>query len=178
MLLDRQNIDRELSHYLTQVNSICLPQPGDNVISFIYAIKRRPLCSGPYAKVSLFEAANRILSDIVILVGVRQLLTNPHVGNVRLPFDEYLVRLGTEGGNDLTAAAGDCRLLGEAFNVAPSFFQAKKSAMIKKLKSQEADFRLLLFNADAVKDPHYYLEKSEPSMLYLPVGMQSDQQSR
>jgi len=47
--------------------------------------------------------------------------------------------------------------------------------MIKKLRSQEeADYRLIIFNADAVKTPEYYIVKSEPSMLYLPVNVWVD----
>ncbi len=173
--LNRENVERELNDYLRKVNSIKLPESGENVLTFMNYIKRKPLSSGPYPEVSLFEASNRILSDIVILVGVQQLLATESVGNVQLPFAEYEVALGVEGGNDLMAAFGSCRLVGEAFNTAPSFFQSKKSSMIKKLRSQgDADYRLIVFNADAVKIPDYYIGKSEPSMLYLPVNIPFD----
>ncbi len=172
MKLNRTNIEKELNDYLRSVNSIKLPAPHKDVLTFIDSLKRKALGSGPYPDVSLFEASNRILSDIVVLFGVRRLLTNPSFGDVRLPFTEYEVALGVEGGNDLRATAGSSFLVGEAFNVAPSFFQSKKSSMIKKLRSQEkADYRLIIFNADAVKSPDYYIEKSEPSMLYLPVNI-------
>ena len=171
MRLNQQNIEKKLQDYLKQVNSIKLPVPGNSVLAFLYSIKRTVIDSGPYPGVSLFEIANRVLSDMVILVGIKQLLSNPFVGDVRLPFDEYEVSLGVEGGYDLRAIAEGHLLLGEAFNVAPSFFQSKKWRMAKKLKSEEADYRLILFNADAVKNPQHYLEISEPSMLYLPVGM-------
>jgi len=47
--------------------------------------------------------------------------------------------------------------------------------MIKKLRADEkANYRLIIFNADAVRSPDYYLEKSEPSMLYLPVDIWVD----
>ena len=47
--------------------------------------------------------------------------------------------------------------------------------MIKKLRTDEkTDYRLIIFNADAVNDPDYYLKKSEPSMLYLPVDIWGD----
>jgi hypothetical protein len=165
------NAEKELSDYLRLVNSIKLPALHDDVLIFIHSLKREPLGSGPYPNVSLFEASNRILSDMVILFGVRRLLANPSVGDVQLPFTEYEVALGVEGGNDLIAIAGNCRLVGEAFNVAPSFFQSKKSSMIRKLSAKKADYRLIIFNADAVKSPDNYIEKSEPSMLYLPVDI-------
>jgi hypothetical protein len=82
------------------------------------------------------------------------------------------VALGVEGGYDISAENGQQRLVGEVFNVSPTFFQAKKTAMLKKLRSNtKAVFRLVIFNADAVINPHDYLEKSEPSMLYLPVNI-------
>jgi hypothetical protein len=171
MKLTSINAEKELSDYLRLVNSIKLPAPHDDVLIFIHSLKRKPLGSGPYPDVSLFEASNRILSDMVILFGVRRLLANPSVGDLQLPFTEYEVTLGIEGGNDLIATAGNCRLVGEAFNVAPSFFQSKKSSMIRKLSAKKADYRLIIFNADAVKSPDNYIEKSEPSMLYLPVNI-------
>ena len=171
MKLNSTNLEKELSDYLRLVNSIKLPTPHGDVLIFIHSLKRKPLGSGPYPDVSLFEASNRILSDMVILFGVRRLLANPSVGDVQLPFTEYEVTLGVESGNDLIAIAGNCRLVGEAFNVAPSFFQTKKSSMVKKLSAKKADYRLIIFNADAVKSPDNYIEKSEQSMLYLPVNI-------
>jgi len=175
MKLNQTNIEKELADYLRSVNSIELPASQNDILMFMYSLKRKPLGSGPYPDVSLFEASNRIFSDIVILFGVQRLLTNPVVGNVRLPFTEYEVGLGVEGGNDLRAISGSHRLVGEAFNVATSFFQSKKSSMIRKLRTGEkADYRLIIFNADAVRSPDYYLGKSKPSMLYLPVDIWVD----
>lgn len=173
MRLDSKNIDREISHYLEAVNQIELPTPQEDVLAFIDSLKRKSLDSGPYPKVSLFEASNRIMSDLIVLFGVRQLVTQGAVGHTRLPFREYEVRLGVEGGSDLEAAAEGQRLIGEAFNVAPSFFQQKKRSMQKKLLQSvnRADYRLIIFNADAVKSPDHYIEKSEKDMLYLPVDV-------
>jgi hypothetical protein len=169
--LNRANIEEELRSYLRLVNSLPSPLSLGNVIASLYALKREPVGAGPYPEVSFFEASNRILSDITILLGVRRLLADPVIGRVELPFDEYTVALGVEGGYDVTAADGARRLVGEAFNVAPSFFQTKKNAMIKKLRAEGATYRLVVFNADAVERPEYYVEKSEPSMLYLPVDV-------
>jgi len=175
MKLDRTNIDRELRRYLEAVNSMKLPAPQDDVLAFIHSLKRSHVRSGPYPDVSLFEASNRILSDLIVLFGVRQLLTQAVVGHVQLPFTEYEVALSVEGGNDLTAVADGQRLIGEAFNVAPSFFQSKKASMLKRLRlDNEADYRLVIFNEDAVKRPDHYREKSKPGMLYLLVDVWAD----
>lgn len=102
---------------------------------------------------------------------MRRLLADPVIGRVELPFDEYSVALGVEGGYDLMASDGACRLVGEAFNVASSFFQTKKGTMLKKLRAEDAAYRLVVSNADAVERPEYYIAKSEPAMLYLPVDV-------
>lgn len=175
MQLDRTNIDTEVTEYLRAVDSIEFPTPRDDLLLALYALKRQPVDRGPYPGVSVFEAANRIFSDLVIFFAVRRLLLNPVVGAIRLPFTEYKVALGTKGGPDLVATVGDCRLVGEAFNVAPSFFQTKKSSVLKKLRAQkDADYRLVVFNADAVSNPDSYLKRSRPLLLYLPVDIWSD----
>jgi len=171
MKLDKVNIDSTIKEYLGKLDSIKLPAPPNDVLLLMYSVKRKPLDSGPYLGVSFFEASNRILSDLVILFGVRQLLRKTLIGKVQLPFGEYEVALGVEGGNDLRATVGGRTLIGEAFNVAPSFFQTKKNSAIKKLKKRSADYRLLLFNSDAVNRPDSFLDKSEPSLLYLPVDV-------
>ena len=58
--------------------------------------------------------------------------------------------------HDLMAENKNERLVGEAFNVAPSFFQAKKAKMLKKLRVPEngEGLKLILANADAVSEPY------------------------
>ena len=173
MRLDSKNIDREIRQYLEELNRIEIPTPQEDILVFIDSLKRKPLGYGPYPKVSLFEASNRIMSDLIVLFGVRQLLNQGTVGHNRLPFREYVVHLGVEGGSDLEAAAEGQRLIGEAFNVAPSLFQKKNRDMKKKLLQSvnRADYRLIIFNADAVRSSDHYIEKSEKDMLYLPVDV-------
>lgn len=175
MKLNRENIEEKLGAYLAQVRSIEIPVLSRDPLVAMRSLKRDKIGSGPYQGVSLFEVANRVLSDLVILYGVQRLLDDPVIGSVQLPFQEYEAALGVKGGYDLEASADGQTLIGEAFNVAPSFFQAKRSAMIKKLQREPADYRLILFNSDAVSNPRYYLSKSEPAMLYLPVGIPSQQ---
>jgi hypothetical protein len=125
---------------------------------------------GPYPHVTLFEAANRIMTDLVILKGVRWLLDKRS-----FPFDEYLVEYGNEDSNehDITAVQSGKRLIGEAFNVAPSFFQGKKTAMLKKLRNagESIDFKIIMVNADAVNED--YLPKVKDREYYLFVDVES-----
>ena len=87
------------------------------------SLKREKLDHGPYRDVTLFEAANRIMSDLVILKGIRWLLDEKV-----FPFDAYTVEFGNENRNgfDIRAEQGGKTLVGEAFNVAPSFYPVKR----------------------------------------------------
>jgi hypothetical protein len=116
--------------------------------SLILELKRGKTGIGPYPDVSLFESANRIMTDLVILNGVKWLLTESG-----LEFEAYTVEYGHENNNrfDIQASKDGRTLIGEAFNVAPSFFQGKKAAMIKKLRiDEDAEIKLVMFNHDAV----------------------------
>lgn len=132
--LSRANIRQVLHDYLSLLNQLPPFEPSGSVIASLHALKRDPVGGGPYPRVSFFEAANRALSDITILLGVRQLLLDPVVGSVELPFQAYSAALGVIDGFDLTAGAGACRLVAEAFNLAPSYFQTKKARMLSKLR--------------------------------------------
>ena len=172
MKLNNNNIDETICSYLSKVDELEFPELHADKLRFIDIVKRKPLNGGPYPGVSLFEASNRIFSDVTALFGIHRLLTDPIIGRSQLPFMEYDVALGVEGGNDISAVNNQKSLIGEVFNVSPTFFQAKKSAMLKKLRlNTEADFKLIIFNADAVRSPNDYLKKSEPSMLYLPINI-------
>lgn len=170
--LTKNNIEDILNDYLEKVNSIKLPKKKSNLLNSLLSLKRDPIGSGPYLHVSLYEASNRIFSDLIILFGVRQLLTDFNKYDFRLPFKKYKVQLGVKGGFDLEATYAEKRLIGEAFNVAPSFFQSKKYSSKKRLEREiKADYRLIIFNAEAVNNPNNYIDESKPELFYLPVNI-------
>lgn len=71
---------------------------------------------GPYPGVTLFEAANRIMTDLVTLHGVAWLLKNKV-----FPFDSYAVGFGNENDLGFNIRAGGVdgeTLVGEVSNVA------------------------------------------------------------
>jgi hypothetical protein len=164
--LTTNNIDEVIIEYKAKLNNIPLHIKADSFIEFMNKIKREKINYGPYPDVTLFEASNRIMTDLVILYGVKMLLDGK---KKEISFDEYFVEYGNEDNNDHdVTATKDGRILKcEAFNVSSSFFQTKKSKMLKKLRSniQENEIRLLLFNDDALKekqelklrDDEYYL---------------------
>jgi hypothetical protein len=147
-----ENSERLIQKYLASIEAIGTSILGLKGIPLIAELKRGKAGVGPYPKVSVFEAANRIMTDLVILYGVRWLLEKH-----RFPFESYLVEYGHENNNDfdIEATGNGKKLIGEAFNVAPSFFQGKKASMLSKLSVDPADgiaadFKLVMFNHDAV----------------------------
>ena len=171
--LNNSNIHQEIKKYLKEIDAIEFPERRVNNIEYMLSLKRGKILKGPYPAVSIFEASNRIFSDIVILFGIKQILLNPQLGSIRLPFDQYEVKLGTENGYDIEAEKGNEKLIGEAFNVARSFFPVKKRKTKAKLnKESNSDYKILIFNADAVPVPDYYKQISTKSLMYLPVDWQ------
>lgn len=148
-----QNIHNFILAYEESISEVGHAIQGLKGIPLIEALKRKRVEIGPYSHVALFEAANRIMSDLVILHGVKCLLDSS-----TFPFDSYKVELGHENNNDfdVIASNGSETLVGEAFNVASSFFPTKKNAALKKLrtKSRAPTYQVLMFNHDAVKDAY------------------------
>ena len=148
--LSNDNAAQLIRRYRTLVESIGNPSSNFEGYRLLHAVKREVIKVGPYPDVTLFEAANRIMSDLVILYGVKWLLDN----NV-FPFSKYTVEYGNEDANgfDIRANGNGKRLIGEAFNVAPSFFQSKKAKVLKKLRKPglSADYKIVMFNHDAVE---------------------------
>ena len=106
------------------------------------------------------------MSDFVILHGVADLLNNK-----TFPFTEYKVEFGNEDRNgfDIRAESNGETLVGEAFNVAPSFFQGKKRTALKKLRKNAVNenYRKIMFNSDA--PPKNYTWFTEPGVQQIAV---------
>lgn len=167
-VLTRANINQILDSYLHDIETISL-SPSLKGQALLTSIKRETIGCGPYPHVTLFEAANRIMSDLVILHGINWLLKN-HT----FPFEGYTVEFGNEDkhGFDISAInRKNQRLIGEAFNVAPSFFQGKKSAMLKKLGKENinADFKVIMVNHDAIS--RSYRPKPKVRVFYVVVDI-------
>jgi len=109
------------------------------------------------------------MTDLVLLYGVRWLLHSEVFG-----FSEYTVEFGHESKNqfDITAEQNGQRLVGEAFNVAPSFFQGKKAAMLKKLRSKAngATYTVIMCNADAVHGEYVPAKDKREHHVFVDVG--------
>ncbi len=150
--LTKSNIRRSVTEYTRRAETLNLgPIAAKFGLQLMHALKREKVRNWPYSKaLSWFEGANRVMTDLVILHGVRHLFGN----SGQFPFKAYTVKYGNEGatGFDIEAESNGVRLVGEAFNVADTFFQKKKCAALKKLREPavEADFRIIMVNRDAV----------------------------
>ena len=151
IFLDKTNIDYEIKKYINSLEDIkqkiSSATENFNAYNFMKYIKRKPLNTGPYKNVSLFESSNRIFSDLIILFGIRQLLEEY---SKQFPFSQYKAVLGNAHGMDITAKSGEYSFAGEAFNVAKSFFSTKKGRAKKSLLNSGDTHLLLIFNSDAI----------------------------
>jgi hypothetical protein len=168
--LTLKNADRILRKYVGSIEKIGKSIKGKAGLELLRALKREQLNFGPYPTVTLFEAANRIMTDLVILQGTVWLLKEK-----AFPFSSYTVEYGNEDKNgfDIRATAKGRTLVGEAFNVAPSFFHIKKSSMLKKLRNngRNADYRIIMVNDDAIDSG--YSPKREAGLYYVIVNIAS-----
>ena len=110
------------------------------------------------------------MTDLTILFGIKELLER----NIEpINYSQYTVELGyfDEGDNDIYAENDKGCLIGEAFNVAPSFFQVKKAKSLKKMYQQRNGNKkiLLIYNVDAVKDS--YSPKMNSGVFHLKVDL-------
>jgi hypothetical protein len=170
--LNQANIDNILRDYLASVEQVGSSIQGIKGRALLESLKREKVNAGPYPDVTLFEAANRIMTDLVIYNGVKWLLENKV-----FPFESYTVELGNEDKNgfDIKAESENATLIGEAFNVAPSFFQGKKSSMLKKLRKDgvTANYRLIMVNHDAIPDGYSPVIEQGEYYVFVNVGTAS-----
>ena len=135
--LNKRNISKAITAYNSAIKNVGGDIPGLTGKPLFQSIKRDPLKNGPYQGLTLFECANRVMTDLVILHGVKYLLNSKE-----FKFNEYIVEYGNENQNDHDILASNRygKLAGEAFNVAPSFFQSKKGMVRKKLNQSSDNF--------------------------------------
>lgn len=167
--LTHANIDGLLEVYTAKAEAVGDSIAGLKGVALLNSLKRGSIGVGPYPKVALFEAANRIMTDLVILYGVKWLLRN-----TGLPFLLYTVELGHEnhGQHDIVAEADGKVLVAEAFNVAQSFFPIKRASAIRKLRSSAArsDYRVIVCNHDCVAPTYAPRPRVGECFLFVDIG--------
>ena len=157
--LNKHNIQNAIADYKVLLADIPLIIQESNLLNLLHRLKRGEIGTGPWKNVSIFEAANRIMTDLVILLGVKRIIDG-EFPNLNM-FTEFEVEFGNENKNehDIISYAGDKVLIGEAFNVAPSFFNVKKSKTVKKLigSNLTPDYIVVLCNADSHEQTRTYI---------------------
>lgn len=122
------------------------PPPSGSAPEMLSYFKRKTLdCPqiGHYTNITVFEAANRIATDLIIINGLLQLTEEEPT----LQQEKYTLRLGNrheKGQGDFSI--GDQQ--GEAFNVAPSFLRGKLSATLKKWRQEQVTLSYIFVNAE------------------------------
>lgn len=111
---------------------------------------------GPYTDITVFEAANRIATDLTMMDGILKLFSD---GKLEIQ-ETVKIRLGTmyiSGRGDFTVFRKDeSEQEGESFNVAASFFQSKMQKTLKKWEN-ESSLKYILFNKDCLSTDKLYL---------------------
>lgn len=178
MIITEKNIDKKIKDYMRSLLEIEAAIKHKSTIEMFLAIKRNEIGYGPYPRVSLIEAANRSMSDLVNLYAIKYLLNRKSVAKVNLPFDRYNLIFGNDHGIDIYSEKGDNVLLGEGFNVARSYFPIKRRQEVKSLNKEHVKnfsdknvFKLIAFNSEAVEYPNNYLLKSNQELMYLPITL-------
>ena len=166
-LLTVGNVGTTLAEYSATIVSVGDRIQGKLGLELLQEVKRVPTRTGPYPEVTLFEAAkphNDRFGDSERREVAAAGICLPFLGVPRRVRKRGLQR------HDLMAENEDERLVGEAFNVAPSFFQAKKAAMLRKLRMPEnrEGLKLILANADAVGESYRPKLRANEHMVLVP----------
>lgn len=166
--LNKGNIESSIKLYQSKLIDIPLKIESNNIVDLLKKLKREKIKSGPYPNLTVFEASNRIMTDLVILFGVKKLLNNVFK---EINFKEYNVEYGNENlhDNDIEAESNGVKLKGEAFNVAESHFPGKKCKMVNKLIKDYngKDVIIIIYNEDARKKKE--VPRKEGNVYFLPV---------
>lgn len=172
--LDKNNIQQKIDDYLKSISKMDITISANSVYDLLKMLKRNKIKNGPYPDVSLFEAANRIMTDLIILFGVKELLKKRDYNGILTEFDCFNVQFGAENISefDIFATNGKYNLKGEVFNVSPKFFQSKKYSMLKKLRENknENDILILVYNKDAVSEN--YSPKKYENEIHIPIDVE------
>jgi hypothetical protein len=156
--LSAANIDQMIDRHTESIRALAVPIAHLTGLSLERSLKRTPARIGPYPRMSLFEAAQRIMSDLVMLQRIMSDLVMLHgvkwlLKSGLFPFDAYRVERDKRGGLDVLANnESGAHLVGGALNVSRSSFQRRKRAVLDTLgdKRCDADFRVLMVNHDAI----------------------------
>lgn len=162
--LSQEKFEKAKSAYLKSLedNSYSIKN-ASNIYELINNIKRTPEKVGPYQNISVFEALNRIGSDLVLISGAEKLFKGDLKG---IKPQSIQLKMGTTHGFDFEVTLEDGKVVyGEAFNAAESFCKHKMRQAIHKLidKNPVADAQecIVFINEEVKTLIEKYVNKKE-----------------
>ena len=136
---------------------------GNSHTAVLKALKRDLQDIGPYSRITVFEAANRIATDLVMIDGLLQMFTKRILSERTV----VKIRFGTmqeKGRGDFTVKENGKEKEGESFSVATSFFKSKLYKTLSKWKNSDK-LRYIIFNGTCLDDSgnkkYFETKKSE-----------------
>lgn len=155
-----------LSFYKPEIKS------AETIFDLIENVKRSPVEIGPYKNISVFEALNRIGSDLVLLDGTEKLFTEGLEKNI--PSKVHL-RMSTIKGYDFEVHfEGKDIIYGEAFNASRSFCNTKMRQALDKFIKDEKKVGIVFVNEEVSDTITKYLNnnnrlKAHPAFKLYPI---------
>lgn len=153
---------QEEYHSLLRENMFQPPPKSGECLEMIHYLKRKdednPVKIGVYENITPFEAANRIASDLVIIKGLIQLISEDKMSSTA----KFTFRLGTKHEKekgDFSIVTNKGCFEGEAFNVAPSFYKDKLNQTLSKWRAikrkKQVDLKYMLVNNESMMESDY-----------------------
>jgi hypothetical protein len=149
--IDLRGLRKLKSEYLGFVskNPFPVPPQSGEAIEMIYYLKRKNQDNintiGPYRNITVFEAANRIASDLVIIHGLIQMIENEKsFKNCKVSLKLGTKHLAEEGDFSING------LHGEAFNVADSYYSPKLTKTLSNWRKKKTKLHYILVNKEVV----------------------------
>jgi hypothetical protein len=131
---------------------------AQTIFDLIENVKRSPVEIGPYQNISVFEALNRIGSDLVLLDGTEKLFKD---GVVKNKPSKVLLRMSTIKGYDFEVHfENQPTIYGEAFNASPSFCNTKMRQAIDKFIKDGKEAGIVFVNEEVSDTINKYLNNN------------------
>jgi hypothetical protein len=131
---------------------------AETIFDLIENVKRSPVEIGPYQKISVFEALNRIGSDLVLLDGTEKIFKEGVEKNMPT---EVLLRMSTIKGYDFEVYfENQPTIYGEAFNASPSFCNTKMRQAIDKFIKDGKEAGIVFVNEEVSDTINKYLNNN------------------
>jgi hypothetical protein len=148
--LNINNIDKTIELYINSMREMDTCISAETVFELLRKIKRQPVTKGPYSGfgIALLEATNRMLNDLVILYGVKDLLRGRYK---EINFPEYVVNYGdnnVQDSYDIVAEYEDKKLVGIAFSTLQNILKHRRwKSRNRLIKNFDNDvFKIIMFD--------------------------------